>query len=356
MPALKAQGVWVGDTTVYAAARRVVPVSHMVIAHRDADGRTSRYSAIMRDISTQVAAKEEAERHAVTLRSVSEAIPAIVAVVGADQRYRFVNSGFERWSGSPREAIVGRTLIEVLGVTDYQRSQPWVERVMAGESVNFERVYDGRTTFRHLALSYIPLRLEDGSIDGFVGVAQDITRHKDEEARLQELAQRDPLTGLLNRAGFEHYLESRPQGHAGSIKRSLALLYIDLDRFKPVNDAHGHPVGDQVLQMFAKRLQRVVRPTDAVARLGGDEFAIALDALRESANAHTVAEKVLAAAAEAFQIGELCLNIGASIGVAFSDGTGQAWQELVKSADARLYEAKAAGRGRYAGTLPGQLA
>lgn len=356
MPAVKAQGVWVGETTVYAGGQRVVPVSHMVIAHRDVDGRASRYSAIMRDISTEVAAKEEAERQAVTLRSVSEAIPALVTVVGADERYRFVNSGFERWSGSPREEIVGRTLMEVLGLTDYHRSRPWVDRVMAGESVSFELAYDGRTSFRHLTVSYIPLRLEDGSIDGFVGVAQDITRHKDEEARLQQLAQRDPLTGLLNRCGFEHYLQNRPHVNARSASRLLALLYIDLDRFKPVNDAHGHPVGDQVLQIFAKRLQRIVRPTDAVARLGGDEFAIALDAIRESANARGVAEKVLAAAAETFQVGELRLSIGASIGVAYGEGWGEEWREVVKTADARLYEAKAAGRGRHAGTLPSQFA
>lgn len=129
-------------------------------------------------------------------------------------------------------------------------------------------------------------------------------------------------------------------------------MYIDLDAFKPVNDTYGHPVGDQILQIFAKRLQRIVRPTDAVARLGGDEFAIALDAVRESANAHGVAENVLSAAAEPFQVGELRVSIGASVGVAFGEEEGLGWRDLGARADARLYEAKAAGKGRYAGTLP----
>ena len=350
VPAVRACGVWTGETTVYAAAGRAIPVSHMVIAHRGADGRIERFSAVMRDISAQVAAQEAAERNTVTLRSISEAIPDVVAVVGSDGRYRFVNSAFERWYGSTRDAIVGRSLLEVLGLRDYERSRPWIDRVLAGEAVSFERDYEGRTSAAHLVVSYIPLRLADGSIDGFIGVSRDITRHKQEEARLQQLAQRDPLTGLLNRAGFERYLDDKDAGDRGAVSnRPLALLYIDLDRFKPVNDTHGHPVGDQVLRMFAQRVQRVVRPSDAVARLGGDEFAVALAGVRENANAFSVADKVLAAAEELFSIGTLQVRIGASIGVAFAADHTVGWRDLVKSADARLYEAKAAGRGRYAG-------
>src|SRR5258705_2985030 len=135
---------------------------------------------------------------------------------------------------------------------------------------------------------------------------------------------------------------------------SLGLVYIDLDHFKPVNDTQRHPVGDQLLQMFARRLERAVRPTNAVARLGGDEFAIALFGVREASNAHAVAEKVLAAASEPVSIEGLNLQIGASVGVAYSDGT-MAWRDVGKQADERLYEAKAAGRGRFAASRPGRL-
>ena len=347
VPATKANGVWVGNTTVYAAGQRVIPVNHMVIAHRGVDGRVSRYSAIMRDISDEVRARQEQERQAATLRSVTEAIPASVAVVGADGRYRFVNSTFERWAGAQRGTIIGRTLREVLGHSEYERSLPWVERVLAGETVNFEKAYVGQKVAQHLAISYIPLWLDGGAIDGFVTVAQDITQHKLKETRLQHLAQRDPLTGLLNRKGFEQYLDTHLQGEASA--RSIALLYIDLDHFKPINDKHGHPVGDKVLQQFAQRLQSAVRPTDAVARLGGDEFAIALAGVRESAHAHVVAEKVIAAAGAPFEVGALDLQIGASVGVAYGVNAALDWQDLVARADAMLYAAKASGRGRYAG-------
>lgn len=346
VPAVKANGVWLGETTVYGAGHRVVPVSHMVIAHRDASGRVARYSAVMRDISDEVQARQQLQRQAATLRSVTEAIPAIVAVVGKDGRYRFVNSGFERWIGKLREHIIGRSLLEVLGPADHERSRVWAERALAGETVQFERDYPGRGSARHLSVTYIPLWLDDGTVDGFVGVAQDITMHRQEEIRLLQLTQRDPLTGLLNRAGFEQQMELRMKGGEGP---TLALLYIDLDHFKPVNDRHGHPVGDQLLRLFAQRLTEIVRPTDAVARLGGDEFAIMLSGVRESAHAQSVADKVVAAALAPFDVEGRTLHIGASVGVAIGADSAVGWRDLVARADARLYQAKEAGRGRHAG-------
>jgi diguanylate cyclase (GGDEF)-like protein len=192
----------------------------------------------------------------------------------------------------------------------------------------------------------VPLWREDGTVDGFVQIGQDISQHRNEEERLLQLSQRDPLTGLLNRAGFETYMAH--QVHSG-ILTSLALLYIDLDHFKPVNDQHGHPVGDQVLQVFSQRLRALVRPSDAVARLGGDEFAIVLPGIRDEANAGTVADKVVAAAQVPFAIATLDLLLGASVGVAFSANASDNLLDLVARADAMLYRAKQAGRGRRAG-------
>jgi diguanylate cyclase (GGDEF)-like protein len=132
----------------------------------------------------------------------------------------------------------------------------------------------------------------------------------------------------------------------------VAVLYIDLDRFKPINDAHGHAIGDALLQAFAARLRTLVRPTDTIARLGGDEFVVVLDGLHEQANAVPVAEKVVAAAERPFDLGMgPQLRIGASVGVAFWRPGENAWADVVAHADAMLYRAKADGRGRAEAAL-----
>lgn len=346
MPQVTREGVWVGESTVCVAQGREMPVSQIIIAHHDRQGRIARFSSVMRDRTAQQQAERGLARQTATLQSVAQAIPASVAVVGADQRYRFVNDAFVRWLGVARENLIGRTIAEILPPREYARSRAWVERALAGESVQFERDYDARGGPTHIAVSYIPLWLDSGSPDGFVAMLQDISQHKRTEVRLLQLAQRDALTGLLNRSGFEQQMELAVADGNGA---SLGLLYIDLDHFKPVNDRYGHPVGDQVLQQFAQRLTALVRTSDCVARLGGDEFALLLTGVRDSAIAQKIADKVIAAAQAPFTVGEQVLRIGASVGVAFGVDVQAGWPDLVKRADAMLYEAKNAGRGRQAG-------
>ena len=313
--------------------------------HRHVEGALVLVHAVGHDISAERVARRELQRQSDVLRAVTEAIPSTVVVVDSGGRYRFVNGAFEAQCGLPREQILGRTAAEVLGADEVARRRPWMQRAFAGEAVEFTLDYPGRDGTTYLALSCVPLRLE-GVVDGFVGISQDITRQRREELRLTHLAQRDPLTGLLNRAGFG--LEVERLVHQGE-GAQLALLYVDLDHFKPVNDAHGHPAGDRVLQVFAQRLNLAVRDTDRVARLGGDEFAVLLTGVREPVHAQRVADKVLMTAREGFEIAPLHIVIGASVGVALGIEPGGSWPELVARADAMLYRAKQAGRGRQAG-------
>jgi diguanylate cyclase (GGDEF)-like protein/PAS domain S-box-containing protein len=343
IPAVKRVGVWLGETSVRLLGGQTVPVSHLVIAHRDSQGRVARYSSVMRDISAEVAARRALARQTATLNAIVEAIPAMVAVWDVDCRYRLVNRAFERWRGKTRDEVIGHTLEEILGAEEYRLSLPWVARVLAGETVTYEKEFPGSSLSRRVSMTYIPLRLKDGSVGGFIGVAQDVTLHHEENLRLLLLSERDPLTGLLNRAGFQSYLEKKTAQGDGA---ALAVLYIDLDHFKPINDSHGHATGDEVLREFAHRLRSLVRPTDAVARLGGDEFAVAVAGVRERADAATVADKVVDMARQPITVGEHSLGIGASVGVAFNaDATG-GWKALIARADGMAYRAKAEGRGR----------
>jgi diguanylate cyclase (GGDEF)-like protein/PAS domain S-box-containing protein len=345
LPAAEQDGVWVGETAVVLQGERVVPVSHMVMAHRDPEGRLTRYSSILRDISVEVAARRELSRQSAALNAIVDAIPVMVGVCDTDFRYQLINRAYERWRGRDRREFIGHTLQEMLAPQEFERSFPWARRALAGETVSYEVENVFGVDARHLSIMYIPLRLGDGTIGGFVAMVEDITQHREENLRLLLLSERDPLTGLLNKMGFESYLNKRMMQGEG---RYLAVIYIDLDRFKPINDTYGHATGDEVLRHFATRLHGVVRPSDAVARLGGDEFAVVLSGIRDVESAALVAEKIVQLTRQPMAIDGHQLEIGASVGVAFDADAAGGWSELIAAADAMAYRAKADGRGRYA--------
>lgn len=332
-----------GENRMLAAGGREIWVAWSHSTQRE--GGVPLVHSVGRDVSSEHRARRELERQSEILNAVAEAIPSTVVVVDGQGRYRFVNRAFEAYCGRPREQILGRTAMDVLGEDEVARRRPFMQKAYAGEAVDFTLDYPGPAGTRWLSMSCLPLRVE-GVLDGFVGVSKDVTEQRREEARLTHLAQRDPLTGLLNRAGFDAEIERLVRQGDGP---HLALLYIDLDHFKPVNDTHGHAAGDLVLQLFAKRLAQSVRESDRVARLGGDEFAVLLVSVGAAANARDVADKVLKAAQSRFEIGGQSVAIGASVGVAFAVAQGDSWRSLMARADAMLYQAKQAGRGCHAG-------
>jgi diguanylate cyclase (GGDEF)-like protein len=191
---------------------------------------------------------------------------------------------------------------------------------------------------------YVPDRDADGQVQGYFSFNFDITRLKLAEAELDRLARKDSLTGVSNRRDFEEQLE-RAVKHCAQRGDDLALLCLDLDHFKTVNDRFGHPVGDAVIQAFAQRLRSVLREEDVVARLGGDEFMLLIRSPAPDVAA-IVAEKVLAAMREPIHVDGRDLQVGVSIGIAVSSG-GLSASQLMSLADQALYQAKAAGRNTW---------
>jgi len=175
------------------------------------------------------------------------------------------------------------------------------------------------------------------------GTVQDITERKLAEAQISQLAYHDVLTGLLNRFSLQNQLD-----HALAVahreQRALAVIFLDLDRFKTINDTMGHAVGDALLKDVAYRLRDNVRDSDIVARLGGDEFVVALTDVDDATAAARVADKLLHALAERYRIGENELHSTASIGVAFYPDDGKDGETLMKNADTAMYHAKSQGR------------
>ncbi|BCB27240.1 hypothetical protein SKTS_21260 [Sulfurimicrobium lacus] len=187
---------------------------------------------------------------------------------------------------------------------------------------------------------------ERGRITHYVGVFSDISSMKESESKLDHLAHHDPLTGLPNRlllnARMEHSLARAQRGNA-----MLAVMFLDLDHFKDINDTLGHPIGDLLLQETAQRLRDCVREQDTVTRLGGDEFTILLEDLDDSRFASTVAQKIIAALAEKFMLQGHEVFVTCSVGISIFPSDGGDITTLFKNADSALYRAKEQGRNNY---------
>ncbi len=202
----------------------------------------------------------------------------------------------------------------------------------------FERTRPNGTV---LEIRGVPLR---GG--GFVTTYLDVTEQRRAQAQVAHMAHHDPLTNLPNRVLFR----DRLQGALARAKRgeAMALLCLDLDRFKPINDSYGHAVGDALLVAVAERLRATARATDTVARLGGDEFVVIQVGLRDRAEAGVLARRITKVLAEPYDIAGTTLNIGASIGISIAPEDGEDPHDLLRKADDALYRCKTEGRGNFA--------
>jgi diguanylate cyclase (GGDEF)-like protein len=188
------------------------------------------------------------------------------------------------------------------------------------------------------------------------GLVNDITERKRAEAAARELAERDPVTGLLNRRGIDAALVQVLERPIESRERP-ALLQIDLDRFKAVNDTHGHDAGDHVLRAVARVLEKAVRRSDFVGRSGGDEFQVILTGVERESIALEVANKIISGVAQPIDVGDgRFVRIGASIGIALGSGEYESPASFLRRADEAMYEVKQTGRGcaRIAAAAPAQ--
>jgi diguanylate cyclase (GGDEF)-like protein/PAS domain S-box-containing protein len=220
-----------------------------------------------------------------------------------------------------------------------------LEKDALGASIEF-RLCAGDGALHWVENRYVPVRDTDGRIIEVEGIIIDITERKAAEEKITLLARTDGLTGLANRSTFTERLG---QAFAAAQRGALpfAILCLDLDKFKPVNDSFGHPIGDLVLQQVAQRLRSCTRESDLIARLGGDEFAILQGEIREPANAGDLATKIQAALALPYLINGNEINISVSIGISpYATGHAGADAMLVQ-ADLALYRSKEEGRNQY---------
>ena len=287
--------------------------------------------------SSRSALAESEER----FRDVAEAASDWIWETDEQARLTFLSNRFRQITGYEPKQWLGRPLLELL-ITDSAALRSWLEAPEITPLRSSYRAADGCERFCRLAARSIR---HDGALVGYRGTASDVTEETKAQARVQYLSQHDPLTGLPNRSRLRDYLEQ----NLASLRSdsTLTLLYIDLDRFKPVNDTLGHAAGDEVLMGVASRLRERTRDGDLVARLGGDEFVVALHRMSEDGGIDRLCNRIIEALSAPFIYEDQQISIGASIGVALAPDDASQANELLRCADIALYQAKDAGRGTW---------
>ena len=235
---------------------------------------------------------------------------------------------------------------EVRGDAVYERLRPHVEAALRGERASFVYVENVNGRVLQHQSNYIPDVDDAGRVQGFYAMTFDVTELRETQDRLEQLARIDSLTGLPNRRQFDERI-AEGMARARRLGRSMAVMFLDIDHFKTINDSLGHAGGDAVLREFARRLLDSVRITDTVARLAGDEFVLLLEGVTNLADLDTLADKVVASIRPAFDVAGMPKAITTSAGIAVYDGSGIDAPSLLAQADRALYRAKQLGRDRY---------
>lgn len=320
------------------------------------------FVVMMSDVTEQKRADQRTLEMAQLNAAILQSAPFMVIMTDTRGRIRSANAATERMLWYGRDELVGRLAAETLMASDEVQAHADEASVELGLPVPRgavgARVLRGLTeerewTFKrkdgsHLAvnMALAAMRGADGKATGFVGIAYDISERKRSESYIRHLAHHDTLTDLPNRA-LLHDRVAMAIEHAKRNNRTIAVMLLDLDHFKQINDSLGHSVGDVVLKEIAVRLRATVRQSDTVARMGGDEFCVVLSDVDGRSESTMVAQKIVEAVQPAIRAGDRDLHVTASLGIALYPNDGADLAALLQSADIAMYDAKKHGRDAY---------
>jgi len=361
---LDAEGALRGDIRVRAKGGRETWVSIDMQPLHDVAGTVTGWVVVAADIDEQVRQRQQR-------RALFEAMPTGVLVYAKSGHVQEINNAGRQMLGIAEGDPLPdrRTLDQAMrafgravreDMSDYANAERPVQRTLRtgqglrGESVGFLR---SPTEVSWFMVNTEPLIDESGTIEGVVACFVDVTRQKQLEQKLRDSARTDDLTLLPNRVVVTDRIRAALERHRAQPGYHFAVLFMDFDRFKQVNDTLGHGVGDELLRQIAGRLQNGLRPGDAfvrtsdfgqmAARIGGDEFVVVLDDIRGDLDAEIVASRLLELLAEPYRIGEHVVNSSVSIGVVTATHAVDDVDAVLRDADIAMYEAKRTGRGCY---------
>ncbi|MEJ2452583.1 MAG: EAL domain-containing protein [Candidatus Thiodiazotropha sp.] len=325
------------DDSIYWEAASISPL-------RDESGKITHFIAVKEDVTAQKRAEDQLRMNATVFDTTSEGI----MVTDGDNLIKTVNPAFSRITGYEAEEVIGRSpgMLSSGRHTDAFYEQLWSAVIQNGywSGEIWNRRKDGSVFPEWLSIAAI--KGNDGIVKEYVAVFSDITKHKQDEEKIRYQANFDALTALPNRSLLTDRL-SQAILSANRENWKLALLFIDLDQFKVVNDTFGHVMGDELLQLVAKRIRKCVREADTVARFGGDEFVILMQDVTDLEAPALVASKVITEVTRSFILYEREIYIGASVGITVYPDDALTPDALLRNADMAMYQAKERGRNNY---------
>lgn len=302
---------------------------------------------VSRDIETERREREALKRSEERFRSLANLSSDWYWEIDRAGRFTYVSDGLYRLFGATPEEVIGKTRVERAADTSQPGLQEYLRLTAARRpfrDIRYSVFVQSKGTIRHSAISGEPV-FEDGEFAGYRGVGRDITDQIVAERRLEQLATHDSLTGLSNRSDLQerlqHLLDQARQ------VTQLAVLFIDLDRFKEINDTLGHAPGDALLKEVARRLKANLRPGDVVARLGGDEFVVAAPCVHGVDSAEKLVDKLCRALSEPMVLAGHEVFVRASVGISMYPDDAQTKDALLQAADIAMYRAKEGGRNGY---------
>ncbi len=338
--ALRGERVSNAGMTIHAPGTAPRHVLASGRALHGADGAALGAVVALKDVTELDLSRARLAESAEWLRTIADNVPALIAYVDTDLRYRFANERYREWFGVKPAEMVGKTVSEAMGEAFYAPRREALARCLAGHASHLEIEEQRRGRTRVISSTYLP-HVRDGVVQGIYVLSTDATSAREYERQLHALAHSDHLTGLPNRRSYEERL-AQAIARARRGATPLALAYLDVDHFKQINDGLGHAVGDTVLREFARRLGAAVRSSDTVARLAGDEFVVVLEQVRSPLECERIAAKLLDAIRPPFALDGRTLQVTTSIGIAWSPRPEQA--ALTHAADEAMYLSKHAGR------------
>jgi diguanylate cyclase (GGDEF)-like protein/PAS domain S-box-containing protein len=316
------------------------------VPQRLPNGQPDGFFAMAFDISERKLSELRQAESEERLRTITDNVPVLIAHLDERHRYSFANAIHQSWLGKAPQQILGQTMQEAFGTDYYSHQAKALAQAWNGQASQCEHEIVRKKHIRIVHSTFLP-QMRNGIVTGVYILTTDATVSRMHERNLHALAHTDTLTSLPNRRHFETTMRGAV-GRQGSADRKIALLYLDIDHFKQINDTYGHATGDAVLVEFARRLRASVRGSDLVARLAGDEFTVLLNDVSEKADVEQVARKILASIVEPFLLEDCTLQVGTTIGAAIADAAAVDAKALTEVADRALYLAKDAGRGTYA--------